>query len=89
VKSKRFQAVTYGQWFDFLESALRFIALLQSVIWDERPHMMDIVKAYVSGEPLEYLWQPVKRASFECGSQPTPVVLSRPVRAFEVVLDIE
>jgi hypothetical protein len=51
--------------------------------------MMDVVKTYVSGKPLEYLGKFVKRTSFKRCFHAVPILLTRPIHAFEIVLDIE
>ena len=51
--------------------------------------MMDVVETYVSGEPLKQLWKLIERAAFKRRFNPVPIFLTRPIHAFEIVLDIE
>jgi hypothetical protein len=51
--------------------------------------MMDVMKTYVSSEPLEHFGKFVIGTTFKRGVHPIPIVLTRPIHAFKIVLDIE
>ena len=65
------------------------MALLEVIVRDARAEVVNVVKADVSGEPLENFWEFVKRAALECCGGKIPIVFALPVNTFELVLHVE
>ena len=75
--------------FDGLEQWLRLMAFFEVIIGNSRAEMMDVVKADVAREPLQYLRQFVERTALQRRSRVVPFIAAFPVHSLELMLDIE
>jgi len=65
------------------------VASLQVVIGNAWAEIVDVMKADIPGDPLQYLRQPVVGAAAQSGCRVVPLVVAFPVNTFELMLDIE
>ena len=62
---------------------------LQVIIWDFRTQVVDVVEAYISGEPLDDAWRFKERASMQGHLHVVPLLVVTPDHIFKLVLNIE
>jgi len=66
-----------------------FVALLEMIVGDAGPDMMDVMKADVARSPLEQLRQLIIGSSLHGNPPRIPVVVPCPIYPFELVLVVE
>jgi hypothetical protein len=74
---------------DALECRYGFMTRLEPVIRDSRAQVVNVVEADVAREPLQHAWQFVVRTALQRRIGEVPGFPARPVRALELMLDIE
>ena len=72
-----------------LKRCVLIVTLLQPVVRYPWRNVMDMVKPDVRGEPPEHAGQLEMGAPSERGLDIVPVVMRRPVRILELMLDVE
>ena len=88
-KGEGFEAGKQRDGFDSLEQRLGPVTFLQVVIWNPGAQMVDVMKADVAGEPLQYLRQFVKRASLQRSRCVIPFATAFPIDSLELMLHVE
>ena len=75
--------------FHGLEQRYRLMAFLQVVVGNPRSQVMNVMKPYAAGEPLQDLGQLVEGTAFQRRCHVIPVLAALPVNTFKLVLDVK
>lgn len=89
LQGHRFQALPESHDGDVMKNRILVESLLQVVVGDLGAEMVDVVKADIAREPLEYLRQLVVGTALQRGERILPVGMVLPIGVLKLVLDVE
>ena len=72
-----------------LKYGILVMTLFQLIVGDPRAEVMDMMKTYISREPLQDLRKFIERTTIQAGVEELPIRVTLPISGVKVMLNIE